>query len=100
MTLAQAAGGARLRWGGGFCPPKPGSGTVGCPLELPELGLAARASAVHPCPVEVEALTTVARFVSQPLSFVLLVSRCVDAVKGAAMTLGPAGHDATRSARK
>jgi hypothetical protein len=55
--------------------------------------VAARAPAIHACPVEVEALATVARFVSQPLSFVLLVSRCVDAVEGAAMTLGPAGHE-------
>jgi hypothetical protein len=57
-------------------------------LELPQFPLAGRSPAVEPCPTELEALATVARFVTQPLSLVSLVAPCVHAVEVAVMTLG------------
>jgi hypothetical protein len=74
--------------GWGLGPAKTGGGAVGGPLQLPEFALAGGAPAVVPCPLEVEALATVARLVAQPLSLVPLLARRVHAVEGAAMTLG------------
>ncbi len=45
---------------------KTGSGTIGGPLKLPEFALADGAPAVEPCPIELEALAAIARFVAQP----------------------------------
>jgi hypothetical protein len=57
-------------------------------LELPEFVLAGGASAVEPCPIELEALATVARFVTQALSLVSLVPGNVRG-SGAVVATGP-----------
>lgn len=49
---------------------KTGSGAVGGALQFREFALVGRAPAVEPCPVEVEPLAPVARFVTQLLPFV------------------------------
>jgi hypothetical protein len=76
----------------GFRPAKTGSGTVGSPLKLPELALADRAPAVQPCPIELEALATIARFVAQPLQLVPLVARCIRTVEPAVLNVGLHGR--------
>jgi hypothetical protein len=76
------------RGSGGLRPAKAGGGAVGGALQLSKLALAGRAPAVEACPIEVEALPAVARFLTQPLSLVPRVPRCVHAVGGAVTTLG------------
>ena len=69
-------------------PAKARSRAVGGPLEFTQFALAGRSPAVEPCPIELEALATVARVVTQPLSLVSLVARCIHAVEGAVMSVG------------
>ena len=69
--------------GRGLSPAQTGSGTVRSPLELSEFALADGAPAVEPCSIEVEALATIARFVAQPLSLVLLIARRIHAFERA-----------------
>jgi hypothetical protein len=65
-----------------------GGCAVGGPLELPEFALAGRAPAMESRPIELEALATIARFVTEPLSLVPLIALCVHAVEAAVMRPG------------
>jgi hypothetical protein len=76
------AGGGTTRRGCLLRPAKTGNGTVGEPLKLPELALAGRAPAIEPRSIELEALATIARFVTQPLSLVPHVPLCAHGRSG------------------